>query len=194
MKLRLHLTGRTPLYMHNPTHLANPLDTLHQEIKKLTSKTKKTIKDYKRISELEMKAGLYYDPLHGVILPTWNLKKAYNEGARLRKFGKMIERGFIPLEAVTPLIYPESDEASTPDEIWEAGLWKVDTMGQGRVRISRTRPFFEVWGVQFEAEMDEEQLNMTNFEQLVEDTGSLIGLGDSRNMGFGRFDTEIVEI
>lgn len=192
MKLRLHLTGRTPLYMHNPAHLANPLDTLGQEIKKLTSKTKKTIKDYKRISELEMKAGLYYDAALGVILPTWNLKKAFIEGARLRKFGKMVERGLLPLDPIVPLNYP--NDASTPDELWEAGVWKVDTMGQGRVRISRTRPFFEDWDVSFEAEMDEEQLNMTNFEQLVEDTGSLIGLGDSRNMGFGRFDTTIEEL
>ena len=191
MKLRLTITGQTPLYMHNPAHLANPLDPLAQELKKLTSKRNKTIDDHKRIAELTMKGALYYDKKEGVILPSWNFKKCLIEAGRLRKFGKMVERGFTPLTNTVPFDQPGPD---TPEGLWEEGYWRTDTMGQGKVRISRTRPYFEEWGFVLEAELDTVHMNLTNLEQVVDDAGALMGLGDSRNMGFGRFTTEIEEL
>lgn len=191
MKLRITLTGQTPLYQHNPAHLANPLDDLAQELKKLTAKRNKTIDDHKKIARMEFEGSLYYDPTLGVIVPTWNIKKTLIEGARLRKFGKQIERGFVTLEHVVPLTH---EGPKDPEGLWKAGYWKADTMGQRGNRITRTRPFFEVWAVTLEAELDQNQMNLTNLEQVTEDAGALIGLGDSRNMGFGRFTTETEEI
>ena len=191
MKLRIDITGQTPLYLHNPAHLANPLDPLAQEIKKLTAKRNKTIDDHKRIAELEMKASLYYDKKEGVIIPTWNVKKCFIEAGRLRKFGKMVERGFVPFEPIVPLVYEGPD---TPDDLWAEGFWRTDTMGQRGNRIARTRPFFEEWGVALDSELDTNQMNLTNLQQVTEDAGTLMGLGDSRNMGFGRFTVDIEEV
>ena len=191
MKLRIDITGQTPLYQHNPAELANPLAELAQEIKKLTSKRNKTIEDHKRIARLEFEGSLYYDTTNGVFLPSWNIKKCFIEAGRLRKFGKMIERGFVPLEPIVPLVYEGPD---TPDDLWEAGFWKSDTMGQRGNRIARTRPFFETWALALDAELDANQMNLTNFNQVSEDAGTLMGLGDSRNMGYGRFTVEVEEV
>ena len=191
MKLRITLTGQTPLYQHNPEHLANPLDELAQELKKLTAKRNKTIADYKRIARLEFEAALYSTETLGVVEPTWNIKKCFIEAARLRKLGKQIERGFVPF---APAVKLEYDGPTSPADLWEQGFWKADTMGQRGNRIARTRPFFEEWGLTVEAELDGNQMNLGNFEQVVDDAGALIGLGDSRNMGFGRFTGTVEEL
>ena len=191
MKLRLILTGQTPLYQNNPEHLANPLDELNQEIKKLTGKTKKTIEDHKKIARLEFDAKLYWDDELGVIEPSWNVKKCLIEAARLRKFGKMIERGFSPFDPVVPLQHGGPKDVNA---LWKDGYWKIDTMGQRGQRVAKTRPFFKEWTLSLDAELDLNQMNLTNFDQVTADAGALIGLGDSRNMGFGRFTAQVEEL
>ena len=67
-KLHVTLNGTNTLMMHSPKTV-NPLHPLALELKKYTSKRKKTEDDLMKISELEWEAGLYYDETNGLHIP-----------------------------------------------------------------------------------------------------------------------------
>ena len=100
-KLHVTLNGTNTLMMHSPKTV-NPLHPLALELKKYTSKRKKTEDDLRIISELEWEAGLYYDDENGLHIPTECLQKTLENGAKLFKAGKDIQRY---------VIFPCEDEA-----------------------------------------------------------------------------------
>lgn len=201
MQLHVDVVGRTPLWLHNPESLANPMSPLSQQIKTLTSKRKKTTEDHKAIAQLEFEGGLYWDKKLGVVVPSWNVQKCLIEAARLRRLGKGVERGAAILDGQN-LKLAFKGESLSVDELWEAranpddpdsppAYWRSVTMGQRGNRITRTRPYFEEWSLSFDLAVVDTQLDRHEAVTIIEEAGSMIGLGDSRNMGFGRFDATI---
>ena len=59
-KLNVTLIGNSPLIMHSPK-CVNPLHPISIEMKKYTSKKKKTEEDLLKISDLEWESGVYWD-------------------------------------------------------------------------------------------------------------------------------------
>ena len=197
MKVHVSVEGHTPLWLHNPESLANPVSPLAQQIKTLTSKRKKTADDYKAIAQLEFEGGLYWDDKLGVVVPSWNVQKCLIEAARLRRLGKGIERGATILDGQNLKLGFKGDSLFI-DELWEArtdpddpdsppAYWRTVTMGQRGNRITRTRPYFEEWALSFDLAIVDSQLDKHEAVTIIEEAGAMIGLGDSRNMGFGRF-------
>ena len=85
-KLHVTLNGTNTLMMHSPKTV-NPLHPLAIELKKYTSKRKKTEDDLEKISELEWEAGLYYDENNGLHIPVECIQKTLQNGAKLFKAG-----------------------------------------------------------------------------------------------------------
>ena len=114
-KLHVELKGVNTLMMHSPKTV-NPLHPLAIELKKYTSKRKKTEEDLQRISELEWESGLYYDEMNGLHIPVECLQKTLENGAKLFKAGKDIQRYVQFTGAVAPL---EFFGKAWQDRVWQ---------------------------------------------------------------------------
>lgn len=193
MIVRLHLEGATALLMHN-IRLADPLDPHTVELARLTAKRKKTVEDIRDVSNAEFVGSLYHDHTIGPYVPAEWLRKAIIEGARLSRSGKQVERGlnFNPTEMEFPVLYRgHRDLASlVADESFHSRL-AVGVMGK---RVMRTRPKFTGWKLEASFDLYPDVLDPKDLGEYASTTGRLIGIGDGRSVGYGRFHVSDVEI
>lgn len=186
-ELTFKITGVSPLVLHNG-RTANPLDFYAKEMKKLTSKRKKTDADYEQLAKLEWYAGLY--TMDGkVVIPADLLEAAFINGAKKFKMGKQSQISmFVP--AHSPLIFDGDDLPI--DELYAKhltdGLFSVPVR-IGTAKTIRTRPRFDVWSVQVTLNFDEDGIDESMMKQIVVKTGTDVGLGDWRPR-YGRFAVE----
>ena len=88
----LTIRGTRPLLLHSDV-ACDPLNPAAIEIARMTKrKDKKTAEAQHEIARVEWEAGLYYDDEGGVHMPTWNIIRSIQDGARMSKSGKLIER------------------------------------------------------------------------------------------------------
>lgn len=140
--------------------------------------------------QLDWQAGIYFDTTIGPYLPCWNVNKAIIEGARLSKGGASVERAFQTTDVIAPLLYKGPRDQ---DGLWADPAFRdIRSVKIGQARTMRCRPIFKKWSVQIEAFFHEAYLNEDDLERYVKQAGRLVGLGDGRKMGFGRFDMEMV--
>lgn len=188
----LEFVGIRPLLCHNE-QLADPLNEWAKAMKELSGKRNKTDADHLEMARIEWMGGLYLVPelgIDGPAFPTRAVRKSILEGARLTKDGKKVERGLQFLEMYVPLEYEGTrDVAKLADlpAFRNRSLVKVGTN-----RVGRTRPMFSSWRIRFTCLMDEEQLNTRDLLRVAEAAGRLIGLGDNRVNGFGRYEVRKV--
>ena len=190
-KLHVTLNGLNTLMMHSPKTV-NPLHPLALELKKYTSKRKKTEDDLQKISELEWEAGLYYDETNGLHIPVECLQKTLENGAKLFKAGKDIQRyvQFTGAVAEFDIGVPFDIEKMRHDMRY----YDVRAVAVQRSRVIRTRPRFDVWHCQFDILFDEEHIDVDVIARAFENAGSYIGLCEGRSLGYGRFATVIKEV
>jgi len=187
MEINVTLAGTTQLLMHNE-QLADPTNPIVREIKTITDKRKKTDEDLLRKLRLDFEGGLYWSPTAGPFLPTYNVKRAFVEGARLSKLGKAVERAFAPLEAEAALVY---DGPRDIEGMWAAGFRDVRSVKIGMQRVTRCRPSFPAgWRVSFRADLATDLLNLDEFGRCAATAGLLTGIGDYRAR-YGRFTVEV---
>lgn len=190
-KLHVTLKGTNTLMMHSPKTV-NPLHPLAVEIKKYTSKRKKTEDDLQKISELEWESGLYYDEVNGLHIPVECLQKTLENGAKLFKAGKDIQRYCQFAGAVAPL------NIGVPFVLDEARhnmrYYDVRAVAVMRSRVIRTRPRFDVWSCEFDMLFDEEHIDVDVIARAFENAGQYVGLCEARTLGYGRFATVIEEV
>ena len=190
-KLHVVLSGSNTLMMHSPKTV-NPLHPLAMELKKYTSKRKKTEEDLMQISDLEWEAGLYYDDENGLHIPTECLQKTLEGGAKLFKAGKDIQRYVIFPDAVAPLdIGVKFDLDKMRKDMKYRDVRVVAVM---RNRVIRSRPRFDVWRCQFDILLDEEHIDVSVIGRAFENAGQYVGLCEARTLGYGRFVTTIEEV
>lgn len=187
MKVRLEIRGTAPLITHN-IRLANPLDPIAKAMKVISGKRKKTEDDLLQLARLEFEGGLYLYPEVGPYLPGENVEKCIIEGARVTKQGKQVERGLFVSENVVPLIYkgPRTVEALWADESFR----NVAAVRVGQARVMRMRPIFHEWALDVDAELDPGLLAIESLQQIGEDAGAMVGLGDHRPR-YGRFTVAV---
>lgn len=190
-KLHIALNGTNTLLMHSPKTV-NPLHPLAIKIKSFTSKRKKTEDDLQKISELEWEAGLYYDETNGLHIPAECLQKTLENGAKLFKAGKDIQRYVQFAGAVAPL------NIGVPFDLekmrHDMRYFDVRTVAVQRSRVIRTRPRFDVWRCEFDVLFDEAHIDVDTIVKALENAGQYVGLCDGRQLGYGRFAAVINEV
>ena len=187
MKIRISIEGTTPLITHN-IRLANPLDPIAKAMKVISAKRKKTEDDYLQLARLEFEGGLYLDPDVGPFVPGENVEKSIIEGARITKQGKQVERGLFVTDNVVPLIY---NGPRTPDDLWaDENFRHTAAVRVGQQRVMRTRPVFRTWALDVEGELDPGLLAPETLQSILEDAGSMVGIGDYRPR-YGRYAGKI---
>src|SRR5215207_9564536 len=130
MRVQTRLVGTSPLLMHN-IQLANPDNEWAKRISALTAKRKKTEEDRQAISRLEFQGGLYTDEGR-VVMPTTNVRKCFQETAKVTRQGKQIVRAVNAVDLHVPLIYNGPD---TIDELVnDQTFYDITSVGVGTKR------------------------------------------------------------
>lgn len=187
MEVHVQATGTRPLLMHN-VRLASPLDPYAKQIKEISAKRNKTEDDREAIAKIEFQGGLYFDENLGPYIPGTMILACLNDGAKVTRSGKKVERGVEPSELINPLAYigPRTRE----------GLWEnpdfvdVRSVKVVTARVDRTRPIFREWQLDFDLYVDPDILSFDEVSRIVDDAGRLSGIGDYRKM-YGRFKSTI---
>lgn len=188
--IHIELKGVSPLIMHS-CRSVNPLDPLTIEMKKFTSKRKKTEEDLLRISDLEWELSLYWDDTIGLYIPAENIEATIREGAKNAKKGKHVERGFNVLDMLVPLDIGE--KLTKGQMVKESRFRDVRSMRVQQSRVMRTRGRFNMWKCDFTASYDEAVLNLADIVDALEYAGKCVGLCDSRPR-YGKFVSKITEL
>lgn len=187
--LNVRLTG-VQLLTHNE-RLASKLDPIAREMSSIASKRKKTDDDLAELARLEFLGGVYETDDGLVGIPSWNVFKSFQEGARLNKLGRHVERGLLPMGVdIAPL---KHDGPNTARSMWDAGCYDQRSVKVGQSKVTRTRPMFRNWSIDVAFALDTEILRRDEFEMVAENAGRLVGLGDYRPR-FGRYDVEVSEV
>jgi len=187
MRVVTRLVGTSPLLQHN-IQLANPDNEWSKRISAFTAKRKKTEEDRQAISRLEFQGSLYTDE-GKVVVPTTNVRKCFQETAKVTKQGKSIVRAVNALDLNVPLVYqgPQTVEGLVDDQTF----YDTTMVGVGTKRVLRTRPLFRSWAVSVEWELVTAAMDYDDFVKIVVLAGTIEGLGDNRTGGYGRFEAEV---
>jgi hypothetical protein len=165
--------------------MVDPEFELNRAIKGLTSKRKKTDEDLRQIEKLEWYGGLYED--QGVIVqPTAKVRKCLIETGKISKQGKMIERAISFAALYIPLVHdgPKDIDAVFANRQFHSRL----SVGVGNKRVMRVRPQFYPWAIIAEGVFVEDVgLNLDELQAIMELAGVVVGIGDNRVNGYGRF-------
>lgn len=190
MDLTLDITGTAPLLMHN-ARLADPLDPMTRELKKVTSKTRKTDDDHAEMARLEFLGGLYCDDDLGPYLPGDNIFRALVDAGRKRKLGKKVTEGVFVTSSVNPIAYKGP---RTPAGLWEDGGFTNRASAKvGMARVNRTRPEFKEWRTTADVYLDTDVLDVDDLHDIVDLAGRLGGLGNWRPR-YGRFEGKLAVV
>ena len=190
-KIKCEFHGISPIILHS-CQCVNPLHPITLEMKKINAKKKnKTDEDLAKLSDLEWEAGLYWDDSVGVYIPAENIEATIREGAKARRKGKDIVRGFICEDLRIPLDYGE--RLSKAELMVNFEYRDVRAMKVMRARIMRTRPRFDTWSISFIASYDENIIDFREICDAIEYSGQYVGLCDSRPK-YGKFTAKITEL
>lgn len=211
-KLNISALGISDLLCHNG-QTADPRNSYAKQMKAISGKRKKTDADFDQLSRIEWFAGLYVGrtgitktteegekPCAALVIPSHVLESAFIAGAKKSKRGVMAKSGlFVNDQALLRFNgAPEGDltEKELTEELgrlYDGGDHHL-TVG---VRVStskvmRTRPKFEKgWEISFGLEFDDAVLTRGDVEEILADTGRLVGLGDWRPK-HGRFEVSAI--
>lgn len=180
MKVVLAFDGRssaegTPLLCHNE-RLADPLDPVTRSVAEISGKRKKTEADHLELARREFEGGLYlYE--NGPGIPSGNMLRCIEDGARRIRKGKDVNRGIVPLEDYADLDYSGPRDV---DSLWQEGYWLRKGVGVGTSRVIRTRACFKDWQLSLAIEVDPEIWDIHQLSEVCGLAGKYAGLGDMR--------------
>lgn len=190
-KIKCEFHGVSPLIMHS-CQCVNPLHPLSLAQKKINAKKKnKTDEDLAMLSDLEWEGGLYWNDEVGVYVPAENIEATIREGAKARRKGKDIVKGFMVEDMMVPLDIGENltkEEMKADFRFRDVRAMRVKTS-----RVMRTRPRFNMWNIAFTAMYDENVLNFDEIVDAIEYAGQYVGLCDSRPK-YGKFSARVTEL
>ena len=191
--IKIKITGIRPLVLHNGL-MADPTNPYTIAIKKITSKGSKklTEHDYAERDRLEWEAGLYWsDEIGGIAIPSDNLERCIQEGAKKNRLGKDFAAAVFVQESEVEVVHRLSGK--TKERInAEPGYTLRKGVKVQLSRIIRIRPLIPTgWTMTFTVEFDESIVNKQAVATALTEAGSLVGLGDWRPK-FGRFTVEVL--
>lgn len=188
----LHVTwkGITPLIMHS-CQCVNPLHPISLQLKKYTSKKKKTEDDLKQISDLEWEAGAYWNDDIGLYIPAENIEATIINGAKANRKGTDVSKYCSVIDIHIPLQYGEHLTKSQLISNYEYRDTRI--MVVQRNRVVRTRPRFNRWQIDFSLMYDETKIDVDTIVNAIEYAGQYVGLCDSRPK-YGKFVAVVEEV
>lgn len=188
--LRVTWKGITPLIMHS-CQCVNPLNPIARELKKYTSKRKKTEEDLLKIADLEWEAGAYWNDEIGLYIPGENVEATLVNGGKANKKGTDIQKYVNVTEPFIPLFYGEK---LTKEQLVKDYRYR-DTriMTVQRARVVRTRPRFNQWHIVFNLSYNEEKIDLDTIVDAMDYSGAYVGLCDSRPK-YGQFCANVEEL
>lgn len=191
--LKLKVTGIRPLVMHNGL-LADPTNPYVIAIKRITSKGSKkmTEADHRERDRLEWMGGLYWSDALGVVVPSDNVERCVQEGAKKSRLGKDCQAAVFVTEPEIQIMH-DAINGKTREEMLADEAQRFTLRKGVKVQLSRIiriRPMIPTkWTAAFQLEYDDSIINKANLYQAIVDAGALVGLGDWRPK-FGRFTVE----
>ena len=188
--LKVTWKGTTPLIMHS-CQCVNPLHPIAKELKKYTSKKKKTEEDLIKISDLEWEAGAYWKDGLGLYIPAENVEATLINGAKANRRGSDIEKYCDVTDLYIPFDYGENLTKEELVQNYEYRDTRVMTVM--RNKIMRTRPRFDQWNIVFNLRYDDTKIDIDTIVNAMEYAGQYVGLCDSRPK-YGKFVAMIEEI
>ena len=188
--LRVTWKGVTPLIMHS-CQCVNPLHPISIEMKKYTSKRKKTEDDQIKLSDLEWEAGAYWKDGLGLYIPAENVEATLINGAKAYKKGKDIQKYCNVVDLYIPFDYGENLTKEQLIANYEYRDTRV--MNVQRAKVMRTRPRFDQWKIIFNLKYDEEKIDLETIVTAMEYAGAYVGLCDSRPK-YGKFVTIVEQV
>lgn len=190
-KIRVSMVGTSPLIEHSPK-CVNPLHPIAKELKRYTSKKKKTEEDLIKISDLEWQAGVYWDDNLGLVIPNQCIAATFLAGAKMNKMGSALQKYVFVVDSQIPLDIGEVQNF----EKMNTDLRYRDTRSVcvQRQRVIRTRPRFDTWRLEFDMLYDENRIDLDAIALAIENAGNYIGMCEMRTMGYGRFVASITEL
>lgn len=188
--LKITWKGITPLIMHS-CKCVNPLHPIAKELKKYTSKKNKTEEDLNIISDLEWKAGAYWEDGIGLYIPGENVEATIQNGAKANKKGKDIQKYVNVMDLYIPFHYGEN--LSLDELVSKYEYRDTRPMNVQRSKVIRTRPRFDQWNITFHLIYDENKIDLDTIQNSIEYAGQYVGLCDSRPK-YGKFVSIIEEL
>lgn len=188
--LKVTWKGITPLIMHS-CKCVNPLHPISIEMKRYTSKKKKTEEDLIKLSDLEWEAGAYWHDEIGLYIPAENVEATLVNGAKVNKKGKDIEKYCSVTDLYIPFSYGENLTREQLISNYEYRDTRVMTVM--RSKVMRTRPRFDQWQIVFNLMYDEDNIDIDTIINAMEYAGQYVGLCDSRPK-YGKFVSTVEEI
>ena len=187
--LKVTWKGMSPLIMCS-CQCVNPFHHISIEMKKITSKKKRTEDDALRLSNLEWESRAYWDDNIGLYIPAENIEATIINGAKSFKKGTDIKKYCDVKDLCVPLNYYANltKEQLINDENYR----DVRVMTVDRKKVMRTRPRFNKWSITFELEYEESKIDVETIERAIDYAGRYVGLCDSRPK-YGKFVSQIVE-
>lgn len=182
-KIKIEGMNGTALLMHSERTL-ELRDPVVRRLKETSAKRLKTDEDFLLMADLEFELGLYYDKVQGPYIPSMNMLKCIQDGAKRHKNGRKIQSSARITPARIPLIYEGPHDL--PALMEDHKFRDTRGVGVGMSRISRTRPKFENWGLEFVIDHDEKDIETDVLLLAIREAGAKIGLGDYRPF-YGQF-------
>lgn len=188
--LKVTWKGTTPLIMHS-CQCVNPLHPISKEMKKYTSKKKKTDEDLITISDLEWEAGAYWKDGLGLYIPAENVEATLVNGGKAFKKGTDVQKYVNVTDLYIPFDYGEN---LTKEQLIHNYEYRdTRAMTVNRAKIMRTRPRFDKWQITFNLMYDETKMDLDTIVNIMEYSGMYTGLCDSRPK-YGKFVSIIQEV
>jgi hypothetical protein len=163
--LKVTFKGITPLIMHS-CQCVNPLHPISLEMKKITSKRKKTEEDLVALADLEWEAGAYWKDEIGLYIPAENVEATIVNGAKAFKRGKDIEKHCNVTDLYIPFNYGE--KLSKKELIKSFEYRDTRPMTVMRSKVMRTRPRFDQWSITFNLMYDENNIDLDTVIKAME--------------------------
>lgn len=188
--LKVTWKGTTPLIMHS-CQCVNPLHPISKEMKKYTSKKKKTDEDLVTISDLEWEAGAYWKDGLGLYIPAENVEATLVNGGKAFKRGTDVQKYVNVTDLYIPFDYGEN---LTKEQLIHNYEYRdTRAMTVNRAKIMRTRPRFDKWQITFNLMYDETKMDLDTIVNILEYAGCYVGLCDSRPK-YGKFVSVVEEV
>lgn len=197
------LTGTTPLVLDNIEH-ADPEDPICQQIKEITDKGKDmTAEDRKRKDWLAYNASLYLgsgvDGSRAVVMPWVNINRALRTGA-FRIGGTSASGkadGGIASGALEFLLIHKGPR--DPGKLYEDEQFRLRKMVNKnptgkKAMVPSVRPIFPEWSLELTLIVFNEIISWDMFNRVISATGTAVGIGNARKLGYGRFTAEVAQL
>jgi hypothetical protein len=205
-QMKVRFVGMNPVMFHNDRLSMQSYDPYAKELKRLNEyKKRKGVNKEEvehQIAAVEWEGGLYFDHKEfgkpastdgiGVYVPSKMVRACIQNGARMERNGKKIERALIIRDTMFKLHYEGPQDF---DELLaDPNFMDIRSVMVGRSKVPRARPIFPSgWYIDAQLFFLEDGLNEAELIKSTVDAGLFHGLGDARQLGYGRFQVQILE-